>query len=369
LSKPAASAAQGDGDSILDRLPPLDLPNDVADKSPTPPVPPAAQRKPQSQPQTSATASDQVGGRSPREPELTLTGTTGTSPAAGEPASSPPSSPSPSPAPGPGATPGIARFAAVDLKLAGGSVPSTSGLDWLADKGYKTLVDLRESAQANLELITAATERGFRYVALPVSVKTIDRDHLARFNFELSLADARPLYFFDGDGTRAGAFWYLRRVLVDHVNPQIARREAADLGLSDDTYWAAATSYLDRQGPGQSPGTDAPGSAAPATAEKAGASPQKAENPAQEDPTGAKVPKAATPKAAPTSASRGADATLVAHDRVQEEPGTTALGSGSPPAAPFEPASWRPFAGMVITGLIFTKMPYKLGLIKFSTSA
>ena len=101
----------------------------------------------------------------------------------------------PAPAPGPGATPGIARFAAVDLKLAGGSVPSTTGLDWLADKGYKTLVDLRESSQANLELITAATERGFRYVALPVSVKTIDRDHLARFNFELSLADAASALF------------------------------------------------------------------------------------------------------------------------------------------------------------------------------
>ena len=142
-------------------------------------------------------------------------------------------------------------------------------------------------------------------------------------------------------------------ILIDHVNPQIARREAADLGLNDDTYWAAATSYLDRQGPGQSAGTDAPGPAAPVTAEKAGASPRKTENPAQEDPTGAKVPKAATPNGAPTSASRGTDTTLVAHDRVQEEPGTTALGSGSPLAAPVEPASWRPLAGMVITGLTF----------------
>jgi protein tyrosine phosphatase (PTP) superfamily phosphohydrolase (DUF442 family) len=346
FSKPDATAARDDGDSILDHLPPLDLPSDVADKSLTPPVPPAAQRKPQ----TSATASDHVGGRSPLEPELTLTGTRA---AAGEPASPPPAPSSSAPATGPGATPGIARFAAVDLKLAGGSVPSTPGLDWLSDKGYKTLVDLRESSQANLELITAATERGFRYVALPVSAKTIDRDHLARFNFELSLADARPLYFFDGDGTRAGTFWYLRRVLVDHVNPQIARREAADLGLSDETFWAAATAYLDRQGPAQSASTDALGQAAPTTSEKAVVSPPKSENPPREGTTGAKIPKAATPTVAPTSASRAADTTLVAHDRAQEEPGTTALGSQSSPAVPVEPASWRPLAGMVITGLTF----------------
>jgi hypothetical protein len=235
---------------------------------------------------------------------------------------------------------------------------------------------MRESSQANLKLIAAATEQGFRYVALPVSAKTIDRDHLARFNFELSLADARPIYFFDSDGTRPGAFWYLRRVLVDHVNPQIARREAADLGLTDETYWAAATAYLDRQGPPQSATTNALGQTAPATAEREVPTAQKPEKPPQEAPPGAKTPNAAAPEAAPTAASRAADTTLVAQDPTQEKPGRTALAPDSSAATFVQPASWPSLAGIVITGLTFplaywgrTAVPTLLAMTRASLPA
>ena len=79
---------------------------------------------------------------------------------------------------------------------------------------------------------------------MPISLKTIDREHLARFNFELALSDARPLYFFDRDGGRAGTLWYLRRVAVERITTQIARREAEELGLSEPAYWEAAANFL-----------------------------------------------------------------------------------------------------------------------------
>ena len=107
-------------------------------------------------------------------------------------------------------------------------------------------MDLREASEADSTFIAEASRRGFRYIALPISLKTIDREHLARFNFELSLGDARPLYFFDGDGDRAGTLWYLRRVTVDRVDSQIAHREAEELGLTDQAFWTAATSFLTR---------------------------------------------------------------------------------------------------------------------------
>ena len=126
----------------------------------------------------------------------------------------------PDPASPAGGAPGIARFVAVDLKLAGGSLPSAAGLDWLDEKGYRTLVDLRESSETDSTFIAEVSRRGLRYIALPISLKTIDREHLARFNFELALGDARPLYFFDRDGDRAGTLWYIRRITVDRVNPR-----------------------------------------------------------------------------------------------------------------------------------------------------
>src|SRR5271157_4783820 len=217
------------GESVLDHLPPLDLPSDVTEKTTTPSVAPPGQRKPQSP--APAPPSDHLSGRSSREPDLNLTGT---------------AMPAPEPASSAGGAPGISRFVAVDLKLAAGSVPSAAGLDWLTEKGYKTLVDLRESSETDLPFIGEATRRGLRYIALPVNLKSIDRAHVARFNFELAMGEARPLYFFDSDGTRAGTLWYIRRLAVDRVNTEIARREAEDLGLKNPDYWAAARNYFER---------------------------------------------------------------------------------------------------------------------------
>ena len=134
----------------------------------------------------------------------------------------------------------------MDLKLAGGSTPSTAGLNWLADKGYKTLVDLREPSETDAAFIAEVTRRGLRYIALPINLKSVDKAHASRFNFELALSDARPLYFFDADGTRAGALWYIRRITLDRVNSQIARREAEELGLNSPDYWLAATRYVEQ---------------------------------------------------------------------------------------------------------------------------
>ena len=151
---------KGNSESVLDHLPPLDLPSDVTEKTTTPPVAPPAHRKPQSPAPTPVPASDPLSGRSSREPDLTLAAT---------------AMPAPEPTSSAGGAPGISRFVAVDLKLAAGSLPSAAGLDWLTEKGYKTLVDLRESSETDLPFIGEATKRGLRYIALPVNLKSIDR--------------------------------------------------------------------------------------------------------------------------------------------------------------------------------------------------
>src|SRR5271165_3211801 len=306
-SSPLAGDGKGNSESVLDHLPPLDLPSDVTEKATTPPVAPPAQRKPQSPAPAPAPASDHLSGRSSREPDLALTGT---------------AMPAPESASSAGGAPGISRFVAVDLKLAAGSLPSAAGLDWLTEKGYKTLVDLRESSETDLPFIGEATKRGLRYIALPVNLESIDRAHVARFNFELAMGEARPLYFFDSDGTRAGTLWYIRRVAVDRVNTEIARREAEDLGLYNPDYWSAARSYLERLDNLRSQPLDATG---PVSA----ADPQKAEEPAPQ----------------PVRTTEPADSSTPA-------PALSPAPSTAPPA-PFDTTAWHPFAAIAITGLAF----------------
>jgi protein tyrosine phosphatase (PTP) superfamily phosphohydrolase (DUF442 family) len=356
-SSPLDGDDKGNSESVLDHLPPLDLPSDVTEKTTTPPV----QRKPQSP--APAPASDHLSGRSSREPDLALTGT---------------ARPAPEPASSAGGAPGISRFVAVDLKLAAGSLPSAAGLDWLTEKGYKTLVDLRESSETDLPFIGEATKRGLRYIVLPVNLKSIDRAHVARFNFELAMGEARPLYFFDSDGTRAGTLWYIRRVAVDRVNTEIARREAEDLGLNNPDYWSAARSYLERLDNPRSRTLDATG---PLSA----ADPQKTAEPAPQPVRTTEPADSSTPTPAPAApanlskASSQAQAALslpetasrpVSEPKAQEATdrdlgrsqtltGPTALAPASSPApsttppAPFDTTAWHPFAAIVITGLIF----------------
>ena len=234
------SAAEPDP---LDNIPPLDLPGDAPrSSSSTPPVPPAA-AEPAAVPvaKSAATKPDpksETPAAEASEVELTSINL-----------------PAPEPAPTASVGPGLARFVAVDLKLAGGSLPSTAGLDWLVEKGYRTLLDLRESSEVPPAFITEATKRGLRYVALPIGPASIDREHVARFAYEVGAGEARPLYFFDSDGTRSGALWYIRRIATDRVDQQVARREAEELGLSNQEYWSAVTKYVSTLPPARTTST------------------------------------------------------------------------------------------------------------------
>jgi protein tyrosine phosphatase (PTP) superfamily phosphohydrolase (DUF442 family) len=235
-SAQAATGAASGGQTArdvdpLDNIPPLDLPGDVQRSSSTPPAPPSAQ--PAAEPGHAAVKKPDLKNEAPAPPanEVELTSIT---------------LPAPEPAPSASVGPGLARFVAVDLKLAGGSLPSSAGLDWLVEKGYRTLLDLRESSEVSSSFIAEVTRKGLRYVALPIGPGSIDREHVARFQFEIAASEARPLYFFDSDGTRSGALWYVRRIATDRVDDQVARREAEELGLLDKAYWSAVTNYVAR---------------------------------------------------------------------------------------------------------------------------
>ncbi len=245
----------------------------------------------------------------------------------------------------------IARFTALEGRLSGGALPTPAGLDWLIEKGYKTVLDLREPGEVQPSFIAEVTNRGLRYLPLPISVKTVDKDHLSHFNLELSMADARPLYFFDTDGVRAGVLWYIRRLAVDKVDPQVASREAEELGLSKQNkdFWLAAQSYLESlnaakpAAPPRATPEPAPGpSSAPAPESKASAAPASAPTPAHAPPP---VPNA-TPEPSPTGKP---EASIVTPDtlsnlaQLKQEP--------KPSVPPRDPTAWRPYIAMLLTGL------------------
>ncbi len=338
-ARPSAGDAGDAGDqNPLDHLPPLDLPGEVTKSAVTPPVPPAADRN--EKPGDRTEKKPAVKGESPAPAADELDLTSGSSPA-GQPSASA------------SIGPGISRFVAVDLKLAGGSAPATDGLKWLVDKGYRTVLDLREPSEVPSSFITEVTNLGLRYVTLPISLKTIDRAHVDRFHFEVAAGEARPLFFFDSDGTRAGALWYIRRIASDRIDHQIARREAEELGLTDKNFWAAATNYVAGLGGPRTTAISAEQgqNASPSHVSLSGSQTNQSQTQSAEISPATSVPKsqastqsnANPPAVAPARASTDPDTEV--H---QTAPPTTDSVASSAPDLTF---AWRPLAAMVVSGL------------------
>lgn len=349
ISPSAQASRTKDREDPLDHLPPLDLPGEVT-RSTTPPRPPAAEREtnPASDSKTSARAES-----SPSESELEVGAIAIPAPDASSLTTT---------------GPPLSRFVSVDLKLAGGSTPTTAGLKWLAEKGYRTVLDLRETSDVSPSFVNEVTNQNLRYIALPLTLKNFDPAHIARFNYEVAAADSRPLFFFDQDGSTSGALWYIRRVVVDRVDQEIARREAQELGLANSAYWQAAAAYLARlSNPAAKTALDAAASCPDSQPAKgARATPNPARETARTvgratsvDPKKSTPPKSAPAQASVTAATKPAppkNTAIKTTASPPSQPEPKASVSNQSPVAPEpaglgEPNDWRPFAAMVVTGL------------------
>lgn len=142
---------------------------------------------------------------------------------------------------------GISPFRILDSGIAGGGMPSVDGFAWLHEKGYRTLVDLRDPADVAAGEVAELNRLGMKHVRIPLNPRSIDADAVARFEEVLADRSTRPVYFCDADGDRAGLAWYLHRVAVDRMAPDLASREAEQIGLSDPKILLNATDYLRRR--------------------------------------------------------------------------------------------------------------------------
>jgi protein tyrosine phosphatase (PTP) superfamily phosphohydrolase (DUF442 family) len=339
----AAASTGSDDQDPFDHLPPLDLPGEVTRSGSSSAAPAAAPtRAPAAASATKADARRES--PAPEIDELDLASAT---------------IPAPDPSPSASVGPGLARFVAVDLKLAGGSLPTAAGLNWLVEKGYRTVLDLRQSTEVPASFIAEVTNRGLRYVALPIGLDSIDRNHVDRFNYEIAAGEARPLFFFDTDGTRAGALWYIRRITADRVDRQVARREAEELGLSNQAYWSAIGKFVSSLTPAQTTSSSSDAQRSSHVTPVAASSTAAPQKPAQvasvpSESTTPADPQPRTPEAAP-AVNSPAHAPVVPASGPEDPPVSQPPAVSEPPpaatAVPGDYLALRPFAAMVITGL------------------
>jgi protein tyrosine phosphatase (PTP) superfamily phosphohydrolase (DUF442 family) len=212
----------------------------------------------------------------------------------------------------------------VDSELSGGSLPTAAGWTFLAEKGYRTVIDLREHSEVKPEEAAAADHAGLMRVALPITPATLDAVHLKHFDELIAQNASRPLFFYDSDGSRAAALWYVHLVATEKRDPSDAARKAEEVGPRDARIWQAAeqllTSLQPRPAPSTTQTTTPEPSAPPGTAKT---EPSKA-------PSAAPDAAPSSPASAPVS---------------QVEPRDAAL------PAIVDANTWRPYVALLIAAL------------------
>lgn len=140
----------------------------------------------------------------------------------------------------------LPRFDTVEPMIAAGAMPADeSGWVFLADHGYRTVIDLRSLAESRPEDFETSTRLGLRHIMLPMVRDSLNPGLVERFTQELAQESGRPIFFGDADGTGAAILWYVHRATVDGYDRGLARSDAARIAPLPDDVVRVADAYLD----------------------------------------------------------------------------------------------------------------------------
>jgi hypothetical protein len=145
----------------------------------------------------------------------------------------------------------VPQFAIARKQVASGQKPFPEGIDWLRDKGYRTVLFLRSPGEDDSAARRLFTAKGFRYLSLEVSPLNLNRDLVDEFNRQVKDPANLPLYVYDRDSSLAGGMWYLHFRISEGYDGDKAAIEAGRLGLNIDAdggphrdMWLAIQKFL-----------------------------------------------------------------------------------------------------------------------------
>jgi protein tyrosine phosphatase (PTP) superfamily phosphohydrolase (DUF442 family) len=149
----------------------------------------------------------------------------------------------------------IPQFAMARLRVASGQQPMPDGIAWLAAHGYRTILHVHAPGEDEAAARRLFEKYHLRYLSLEVSPRTLSREVVERFNRIVTDDGNLPLFVYDKDGSLAGGLWYLYFRLVERLDDEKARAEAARLGFRQDSegshreMWLAVQNFLATQKP------------------------------------------------------------------------------------------------------------------------
>jgi uncharacterized protein (TIGR01244 family) len=128
------------------------------------------------------------------------------------------------------------------------SQPEKEDFKQAADKGVKTVVNLRDPKEIDWDEAAVVKELGMEYVNLPFrSPKELSDEIFDKSRKLLADKSKRPLLLHCASANRVGALWLAHRVLDDGVKYDDALAEAKTVGLALPALEEKAKDYIERK--------------------------------------------------------------------------------------------------------------------------
>jgi uncharacterized protein (TIGR01244 family) len=140
---------------------------------------------------------------------------------------------------------GARNFARLETTVACAGATSAEALPEIKKMGFVSVVNLRLATEAGAEVEkeeAAAKAAGLRYFHVPFAGKP-DPKAAAAFLDAITTKGAEPAFIHCGGGNRAATMWLLKRIAVDHWEPERAIKEAAALGQTNEELRKWAIEY------------------------------------------------------------------------------------------------------------------------------
>ena len=127
--------------------------------------------------------------------------------------------------------PSIKNFLRINSDFCTGGQPSMDDFARLKVEGVRAILNLRRPSEYNAEEeAQKAKDLGLRYFNIPVNSADLKDEQVDEFLKLLADPQNRPVFIHCATNNRVGAFWMIRRVLVDRWSLDTAEAEARKMG-------------------------------------------------------------------------------------------------------------------------------------------
>jgi uncharacterized protein (TIGR01244 family) len=142
--------------------------------------------------------------------------------------------------------PGAINVTRVGPTLLCGGATGAEAFPELRKRGFVSVINLRRDDEQGADIAAntaAATAAGLKFIHIPVA-RTGPDDATVKAFLDAVTDDAnQPMYIHCASANRVGAFWLIKRVMVDGWDVDRATAEAKAIGLTSDDLRARAVEY------------------------------------------------------------------------------------------------------------------------------